>query len=128
MRVLYSLIFGWSSVAVFTLLEFCFFKAFKLVAHDMQICTCCLTDYTAVIILINVYVRFEVIITVCLIVFRVVILVYVVYYVNSVFPFPCWLVLVTGKMHGRLWSLPSMHITISCASTIDICYSLLLFS
>jgi hypothetical protein len=25
-------------------------------------------------------------------------------------------------------SLPSMHITISCASTIDICYSLLLFS
>jgi hypothetical protein len=74
------------------------------------------------------YIRFEVIIRVCLIVFRVVILVYVVFYVNSVFRFPHWLVLVTGKMHGRLWSLPFMHITISCVSTIDICYSLLLFS
>jgi hypothetical protein len=59
-----------------------------------------LLPYTAVMILINIYVSFKVIITVCLIVFRVVILVYVVFYVNSTFPFPNWLVLVIGKMLG----------------------------
>lgn len=51
----------------------------------MKICTCCLIGYIAVII----WIRSEIFIIVCVqvIVFRVVILVYVVLYVDPVFPF-----------------------------------------